>query len=245
MNPTKITSVRKASFVMLLAGSSALATSLPAAASDAFSTAPAGFVWTGGYIGVQAGYSWGDATVFYEDTLDGGLADGYAALAPRGAMAGFYAGYGHQFANNVVLGVETDLQFGSTSSSVQGRLRSGGEDASFRYTSKMDWSASLRARLGYGAGRFQPYVSAGVTLAEFDFSRTATFPYLPISLSNTHAGWTIGAGLEYAATDNMVLRTEYRYTDFGSQDLDLLSNGLRPTATLRTHDLRLGVAYKF
>ena len=43
----------------------------------------------------------------------------------------------------------------------------------------------------------------------------------------------------------MVLCTEYCYTEFGSQDLDLLSNGLRPTAKLRTHDQRLGVAYKF
>ncbi|WP_432284135.1 outer membrane protein [Aminobacter sp. BA135] len=230
---------------ILLAASLSFAGTLPEAASDTFASAPAGFVWTGGYVGVQAGYSWADATVVYEDTIDGGIADGYAALAPRGAMGGFYAGYGHQLANDVVLGVETDLQFGSASSSAQGRLRSGGEDADFRYTSKLDWSASLRVRLGYGAGRFQPYVSAGVTVAEFDFSRTTVFPYLPISLSNTHAGWTIGAGLEYAATDNLVLRTEYRYTDFGSQDLDLLSNGLRPTATLRTHDVRLGLAYKF
>ena len=123
MNPTKILSIRKASLGMLLAGSSALAASLPAAASDALSAAPAGIVWTGGYVSVHAGYSWGDATVFYEDTLDGGLADGYAALAPRGAIAGFYVGYGHQFANNVVPGVETDLFVGAGSTSKWRRRR--------------------------------------------------------------------------------------------------------------------------
>lgn len=33
-------------------------------------------------------------------------------------------------------------------------------------------------------------------------------------------GWTIGAGLDYAFTDNVFGRVEYRYNDFGHGTLD-------------------------
>ncbi|MGX9117301.1 outer membrane protein [Mesorhizobium sp. BHbsci] len=35
------------------------------------------------------------------------------------------------------------------------------------------------------------------------------------TLSDTETGWTAGAGAEYAFTDNLTARVEYRYADFG------------------------------
>ena len=60
----------------------------------------------------------------------------------------------------------------------------------------------------------------------------------------TRAGWTIGGGVDYAATDNLVLRLEYRYTDFGKQNFDL-NNSTNYSRKLSTNDIRIGVAYKF
>ena len=58
-------------------------------------------------------------------------------------------------------------------------------------------------------------------------------------------GWNIGAGIEYAATDNLILRAEYRYTDFGSKTFHGLWGEDEGKIKLRTNDIRLGVAYKF
>jgi outer membrane immunogenic protein len=60
------------------------------------------------------------------------------------------------------------------------------------------------------------------------------------------AGWTIGAGLEYAFTDNIIGRIEYRYADNGHESRSGIF--LFPTQPARvdltTNDVRLGLAYK-
>ena len=62
-----------------------------------------------------------------------------------------------------------------------------------------------------------------------------------------HTGWDIGAGLEYAITDNWTIRGEYRHYDFGS--VSTLPDGVvlglvhNQKDTLDTG--RVGFAYKF
>ncbi|WP_208442595.1 outer membrane protein, partial [Bartonella raoultii] len=52
---------------------------------------------------------------------------------------------------------------------------------------------------------------------------------------------TLGAGVDFAMTDNVLLRAEYRYSDYGKKKY------FKDTAELqyRTNDFRVGVAYKF
>ncbi len=64
--------------------------------------------------------------------------------------------------------------------------------------------------------------------------------------SDTRAGWTIGGGLAYAITDNLVTRLDYSYSDFGSKTHS--TPGVPGGATrvrLDTHALRAGLSYKF
>ena len=60
-------------------------------------------------------------------------------------------------------------------------------------------------------------------------------------------GWTAGAGVDYAATDNVIVRLEYRYTDYGRKDFTADLDGLELGASnkFKTNEIRLGVAYKF
>ena len=241
MNPTKILSIRKASLGMLLAGSSALAASLPAAASDALSAAPAGFVWTGGYIGLQTGHAWGDSRYVIEG-LDGTFID----YDPKGLIGGAFAGYNHQI-GNLVLGGEADLNFSGVGRERAAEHYTGGGEYSDHYgTADMKWNAAIRGRLGYSMNRLLPYVAAGVAFTNYNVKLWHVGddePHFTKDASLT--GWTIGAGVEYAATDNLIVRADYRYTDYGSVKWDDPSWGNDLNVDLKTHDLRLGVAYKF
>ncbi len=49
-------------------------------------------------------------------------------------------------------------------------------------------------------------------------------------------GWAAGAGVDYAATDNVIVRLEYRYTDYGHKDfsVELMAiSALRLATSLR------------
>jgi len=68
--------------------------------------------------------------------------------------------------------------------------------------------------------------------------------------SDTFTGWTLGAGAEYAATDNVLLRLEYRYADYGDETYRHTIPGggtstISYTVDYKTHDVRFGIAYKF
>jgi outer membrane immunogenic protein len=66
-------------------------------------------------------------------------------------------------------------------------------------------------------------------------------------INDVMTGWTVGAGVDYAFTDNIIFRAEYRYSDFGSTTqqpfLPLFPN--EQEIEFKSHDVRLGLAYKF
>ena len=67
-------------------------------------------------------------------------------------------------------------------------------------------------------------------------------------VSHTHAGWTVGGGIEYAVTDNWSVRAEYRYTDFGHlTDITPFVFGIGSTVTHHETEnaVRAGFSYKF
>lgn len=190
------------------------------------------FTWTGFYAGVQAGYLWGES----EATFD---AANPFDIGPDGFLGGVYAGYNYQFANGIVLGVEADFN-GTTADSDRVFDDPTGDSA----TSELNWLGSLRARLGYGYDRFLPYITGGVAFADYDHSVTLA-DGSGAEYSEGYVGWTIGGGLEYAFTDNFITRLEYRYTDFGDEDYS--DNGIiaNHNVDLTSHQVLLGVSYKF
>ena len=60
----------------------------------------------------------------------------------------------------------------------------------------------------------------------------------------TFIGWTIGAGIDYAALDNVMLRLEYRYNNYGKKKATT-EEKLTREVSYSTNDIRLGIAYKF
>lgn len=216
------------------------------------------FNWTGFYVGGQLGYGFsGDNRNFYYYGAGGiaPLADDYYGYntSPDGFFAGLHAGYNHQFSNQLVLGVETELNWSDVSGS--GFYDEGGDvDEDYIGTFDLKWFGSTRARVGFAHGRLLPFLTAGVAYGKFRFDEndTADASFFSAGGGGTLVGWSAGAGLEYALTNNWTIRGEYRYTDFGNKDFVSFYNPVYSTginddyrSRLSMHDIRIGASYKF
>ncbi|WP_378944697.1 outer membrane protein [Mesorhizobium sp. ANAO-SY3R2] len=225
----------------LLVTSISLAASMPTAASDLVSPATAGFVWTGGYVGLQVGHAWGDS--YYGDQYGS-----FINFDPKGLIGGAYAGYNQQF-GNLVIGAEADMNFSGIDRDRAAQVYDDGSSNDYHYgTGDVKWNGAIRARLGYAADRFLPYIAAGVAFAKYDVAfmhDEGDGAYAHWEGSASMTGWTLGGGIEYAATDNLMVRAEYRYSDYGNEKWNDPDWDSDLDVDLKTHDLRLGVAYKF
>ena len=63
---------------------------------------------------------------------------------------------------------------------------------------------------------------------------------------NSAQGWTAGGGLEYALTDHVLGRLEYRFTDLQIRGFVNAATGTADAGGhLPINDFRAGIAYKF
>jgi outer membrane immunogenic protein len=191
------------------------------------------YSWTGFYVGLHAG-----AIFTNSSARVGGV--NFNDLDDTAFIGGAHAGYNYQFDGGFVVGLEGDIDYTSldkdTSSVLGGVL--------FTANIKSEWQGSIRARVGYAFDRFLPYITGGVAFGDEKFTAVQSIPFARISNSDTRTGWTIGGGLEYAVTDNWLVRGEVRYTDFGHNSFT--AAGVVPVRVkLNEVSTTLGVSYKF
>jgi len=218
---------------LFLASGSAVAFAADAVVEEPVIVAPV-FNWTGGYVGGQVGYVWGDS--HYEDA--GG---GYADPQPDGFLGGVYIGYNYQMSNNIVVGADADFAWVGADDVGQAYGLGGAPLPGLGLGEELNWTGAVRGRLGYAVDRFLPYIAGGVAFGDVDWQINPNFA--GPSFDDTLVGWTVGAGVEYAFTDNVIGRFEYRYTDYGSTDFVAL--GIPSTLDLTSNDVRFGLAWKF
>ena len=191
----------------------------------------AGHDWSGAYLGGQMGYASG--TSRYSSDIDEQL-----KFSPDGFLGGIYGGYNHQFSNNMVLGLDADFSLANIKNN--GKYYDGGiRDPEVGTSIKMRWNGAARIRAGYAVDRFLPYVAAGLSYGKYKLSVWDEEGSM-LDVSKTRTGWTIGAGLDYAVTDNLIARVEYRYSDFGKAKI---FSDVSDSLSFKTHDVRLGIAY--
>ncbi|MGF9563657.1 outer membrane protein [Neorhizobium sp. JUb45] len=137
-----------------------------------------------------------------------------------GGRFGGFVGYNWQMSNGFVAGLEGDVNYDWNEQSIAGAdVKSG-------------FSGSARARLGYAMDRALPYIAGGWTATNAKVSG-------PVSDDDTLSGWTIGAGVDYAFTDNIFGRAEYRYNDYGSGNL------AGANVNFDQHIVNVGIGVKF
>lgn len=224
------------------------------------------FSWTGFYIGVNAGGHWGNdndpAYISYNNnfipgnvTLLNQLAP--ATLRPSGFAGGGHAGYNWQ-TGTIVLGVEGDIVglTGTANRNINTPIIV--DTAQFNDSVRDQWMSTVRARLGLAADHWLFYVTGGVAFSEWSinhaFSSNGGGPGAPngsYSGNVFRVGGTVGGGIEYAATRNILLRAEYLWAGFGTST-SAVNGAVSTFNTQFTHPDRLsenvarvGISYLF
>ena len=120
-----------------------------------------------------------------------------------------------------------------------------------------NWNASLRARAGYlVTNQVLTYLTGGLAYSNirattgFEVSggapQTPPWGFGDIG-GGDRLGLTYGGGLEYALSQALTLRTEYRRTDYNSNTFHYVSSGTDATITSSSKEDRVsvGLGYKF
>ncbi len=187
--------------------------------------------WSGFYIGLQGSYNHGDTKWEYADY--GGRYD----HTINGWMGGLFLGYNYQFPINVVVGVETDINYGKISGSST-------IPDNFLFSTELNWVGSTRIRAGYAIWRFLPYVGVGVAYGRANIFTTDIATGVDYGETNTYFGWTPSAGLEFAITKNLLARAEYSYYDLGKKQ-SLVDFAQPVNSTITFQGLKFGLSWKF
>jgi len=179
--------------------------------------------WNGVYFGANIG--WGGGQSDWSGAVN-------RAVDASGTLGGVHAGYNFH-SGSLVAGLEADANW----TGVEGLEELSGGDA---VDVSADWLASLRMRLGYSAGSWMFYGTAGVAFTGLDMQLTG--PGADTSLSETMTGYAIGLGAEYALTQSISARVEALHYGFGDEPIDTV-RGLSDT-DLDITSVRAGLSIK-
>lgn len=191
-----------------------------------------GFNWSGIYVGFGVGAG---ANVH---ELSGDLLPGVSlnGIGGEGVYGELTVGYDYMVSPRFLIGGLLDAHVGN----IETTLDITGLDASVQETYGFD--AGLRA--GY---LFTPntlgYVLGGYSWQKYKLDTNAGFDF-----DWDQSGYFVGAGVETAVNSNWTIKTEYRYTRFGTKD-DLLADLGAPDGTLNLdtsrHTFQVAANYRF
>ncbi|MFZ3307801.1 MAG: outer membrane protein [Xanthobacteraceae bacterium] len=196
--------------------------------------APPVYNWSGFYIGGHIGggfenSSWTDPFGGANNTFNN-----------SGFLGGAQIGVNTQF-NWLVVGLEGDF---SWTSDIKG---SGTDSIGDAITTSPQWTSTVTGRVGAAFDRLLVYGKGGVAFAD-DKSTFTDFTGAGSTDTMTRVGWTAGAGLEYALTNNWSVRAEYDYLGFGSKQLNFTTpvlGAVSSNANLNVQEVKAGFDYKF
>ena len=194
--------------------------------------------WTGLYFGGAVGAAFANTSHYY-DRQNGNNDHGQVWLDSSGYAISGHVGYNVMMPSLWVFGVEAEIGFLGIN---QERIVIKDDDVLRLNTGLF---GTVRGRVGYAFGRFLPYATAG--FAFVDVENAGGNPananrYLKISEMRT--GFVVGAGAEYAFSQNLIARIEYLYLDTKAYEVRNLENEMMKFDN-NIHLVRAGLSYKF
>ena len=203
--------------------------------------------WTGIYFGADGGFGW----TLPKGTLLDAAGTPLTPFSYRvnGPVAGLFVGGNYQI-NKIVLGVEGDWQWSNLTGNNQILAPLGAVGAfpggPFTISTTVKDYAAVRGRLGFAFDRFLLFGTGGWAWGNplTSFALVGAAPFVNQGGSST--GWTAGVGVDYAFTESVFGRIEYRYTSLATSGfVSVATNSAEDPNHLPINDLRAGIAYKF
>ena len=185
-------------------------------------------VWTGIYVGVNAGGAFGN---FSANATSGPFTADLGSVNASGFAGGGQVGAQIQY-QHVVYGIEADFQ---------GSTQEHSDTVNFvTLSERMPWFATVRGRLGWAVDNVLLYGTGGVAIVDGKISASALG--VTLSAEKSHVGWTAGGGVEWAFAPHWTAKAEYLYLDTG--DIEIAS-GFGGTLNGRIQDniVRAGLNY--
>lgn len=111
---------------------------------------------------------------------------------PSGFSGGVQGGYNWQ-SGNIVFGLEGDIQFSTA------------DDTFAPYKFSNPWFGTARGRVGYAMNDVLLYATGGLAFGQLKGQNLLS------TESHNSAGWTVGAGAEFAFAPKLSAKVEYLY----------------------------------
>ncbi len=171
----------------------------------------AAYDWTGFYAGIHGGYGFGSdkATLVRTASTNYATYTNSLSLSPKGALGGAQTGYNYQV-GSFVGGLEIGGGYLGLSDT-----KTGLTDTSMQLKEKSTYYGTGTGRIGFAYDRFLAYGKGGIAAAKLD--DTLTGINISASEKKLRLGYTAGAGIEYAITDELSAKLEYDYMAFGKK----------------------------
>lgn len=207
--------------------------------------------WTGFYVGVHGGSGWGTT----QDVANPNA----AAQDLSGFVGGVQAGYNHQVAGGLVVGVEVDASLANIGEEWFGYETN--QYSTYYGSDAITSFGTIRGRLGFALDSFMPFVTGGLLWANTKHTLGcdgALVNYVTLGCgvasvgvgpgspfeseaSSMSLGWTVGMGAEFAVTETISLKAEYLYGDLGETSVTL-ADPFYPSAADRNFATTFSVA---
>jgi outer membrane immunogenic protein len=253
--------------VIYLASAAMLLSPLAAHSADVAVNAPPPppvpvFSWTGFYIGANIGGAWANPNRWTDTLL---LTNFNNNNNNNGVFIGGAQVGGNYQIGSFVIGGEWDFDWASNNNNNNTGVVIPGV-GNVVVTSNNRWITTVAARFGWAIDRWLVYGKAGgswggnnnltVTNLTTGVSFTCNSARAPLTAftscgNNSAGGWLVGAGFEYAFTNNWTVKFEYDYLGLGSRTLfipataPLLAGDTFTSNNRNVQMVKVGVNYLF
>lgn len=207
--------------MVIAAGTSALADGTRGSMKDVPIAIP---LWTGTYVGVQAGALWTDWD-FGNATSTPGVGPFAGAGFPLGGFdntaftGGLHVAYNRQ-TGSFVAGIEVDVNWTNAEESRNFVAVGVPPGLPFNLKTSIDSYGTVRGRAGYAMGPMLLYATGGFAWASSEATINSPGQFAgPFNTSdrNYHIGWTAGAGVDYMLSSQWIVSVEYKHIDLGDE----------------------------
>jgi high affinity Mn2+ porin len=222
--------------------------------------AAAAYDWSGFYLGSHVGYAggssnWSASQAGAATSLSGSLDffNTFDAFQGTGSyFAGFQGGYNYMSPSRVLLGAEADVSFPSTIGGAS--TFSSATTGVANYSEQVEFSGTVRARIGYAPGHWLFYATGGFAWSYDQFTRTqiSGVPVggtaAPGEVENLfmvpRVGGAFGGGIAIGLTPNWTARLEYLYADYGTRSVSFADAAQRFDSALALQSLQVDLDYR-